>query len=59
MHKVALAHEEDFEGWRAAARRRRRGRCAAAGFFVGRYANMPWSILTPELSLHWDGATLR
>ncbi|HEX8258489.1 MAG TPA: UdgX family uracil-DNA binding protein [Allosphingosinicella sp.] len=31
---------------------------AAAGFFVRRFANMPWSILTPALSLHWDGATL-
>jgi len=31
---------------------------ANAGFFVSRFANMHWSILTPELSLHWDGATL-
>jgi DNA polymerase len=31
---------------------------AAAGFFVGRFAAMHWSILTPELSLHWDGETL-
>jgi probable DNA metabolism protein len=30
----------------------------AAGFFVNRFANMHWSILTPELSIHWDGATL-
>ena len=30
-----------------------------AGFFVRRFANMRWSILTPELSIHWDGATLR
>jgi DNA polymerase len=29
-----------------------------AGFFVRRYANMAWSILTPELSIHWDGETL-
>jgi DNA polymerase len=29
-----------------------------AGFFVRRFANMDWSILTPELSIHWDGATL-
>jgi probable DNA metabolism protein len=27
----------------------------AAGFFVDRFTNMKWSILTPELSLHWDG----
>lgn len=29
-----------------------------AGFFVRRFANMRWSILTPELSIHWDGARL-
>ena len=32
---------------------------AAAPFFVRRFANMRWSILTPELSLHWDMAVLR
>jgi DNA polymerase len=30
-----------------------------AGFFVRRFAGMSWSILTPELSIHWDGETLR
>ena len=30
----------------------------AASFFVRRFANMRWSILTPELSIHWDGDTL-
>ena len=29
-----------------------------AGFFVRRFANMRWSILTPELSIHWDGECL-
>jgi DNA polymerase len=29
-----------------------------AGFFVRRFSNMAWSILTPALSLHWDGETL-
>jgi len=29
-----------------------------AGFFTRRFANMAWSILTPALSLHWDGKTL-
>jgi len=29
-----------------------------AGFFVNRFTNMRWSILTPELSIHWDGETL-
>lgn len=31
---------------------------ANAGFFVRRFANMKWSILTPAGSLHWDGETL-
>ncbi len=31
---------------------------ASAGFFVRRFAGMRWSILTPELSIHWDGETL-
>lgn len=29
-----------------------------AGFFVRRFAAMSWSILTPELSVHWDGEDL-
>jgi DNA polymerase len=29
-----------------------------AGFFTRRFANMDWSILTPRLSIHWDGQTL-
>jgi DNA polymerase len=29
-----------------------------AGFFVRRFNNMDWSILTPELSVHWDGSEL-
>ena len=32
---------------------------ANAGFFVDRFASMRWSILTPELSLHWDGENLQ
>ena len=32
---------------------------ANAGFFLRRFAAMRWSILTPALSLHWDGSTLR
>lgn len=31
---------------------------ANAGFFMRRFASMRWSILTPDLSLHWDGETL-
>ena len=29
-----------------------------AAFFVNRFASMRWSILTPQVSLHWDGAAL-
>ncbi|MFN2100833.1 UdgX family uracil-DNA binding protein [Altererythrobacter sp. MF3-039] len=29
-----------------------------AGFFIRRFANMRWSILTPRGCLHWDGETL-
>lgn len=31
---------------------------ANAGFFIRRFATMRWSILTPEVSVHWDGETL-
>ncbi|MCW1429776.1 UdgX family uracil-DNA binding protein [Novosphingobium sp. JCM 18896] len=31
---------------------------ANAGFFVRRFAAMRWSILTPEVSLHWNGEIL-
>lgn len=31
----------------------------AAPHFVTRFRNMAWSILTPDASAHWDGATLR
>jgi probable DNA metabolism protein len=27
----------------------------AAPFFASRYADMPWSILTPDVCAHWDG----
>src|SRR6476661_1610513 len=30
----------------------------SASFFVDRFTNMRWSILTPELSIHWDGEIL-
>jgi DNA polymerase len=32
---------------------------ATAPFFVRRFSAMLWSILTPGLSAHWDGAELR
>ena len=32
---------------------------ANAGFFVRRFASMRWSILTPDVSIHWDGEELQ
>lgn len=32
---------------------------AEAGFFMRRFANMRWSILTPRGSIHWDGEVMR
>lgn len=32
---------------------------ANAAFFVNRFGSMRWSILTPEVSLHWDGSALQ
>ena len=32
---------------------------AEAAFFMRRFANMRWSILTPCGSIHWDGETMR
>ncbi len=32
---------------------------ANAGFFIRRFAAMRWSILTLQVSIHWDGETLR
>ena len=32
---------------------------ANAGFFMRRFSNMHWSILTPRGSLHWDTVTMR
>lgn len=31
---------------------------AAAPFFSARFTNMRWSILTPEICMHWDGQSL-
>ena len=28
---------------------------ATAPFFASRFADMPWSILTPDVCAHWDG----
>jgi DNA polymerase len=32
---------------------------AEAAFFMRRFANMRWSILTPRGTIHWDGETMR
>ena len=32
---------------------------ANAGFFMRRFANMNWSILTPRGCIHWDGEAMR
>ncbi len=32
---------------------------AEASFFMRRFANMRWSILTPRGTIHWDGETMR
>ena len=32
---------------------------ANAGFFMRRFANMNWSILTPRGCIHWDGEVMR
>ena len=29
-----------------------------AKFFIDRFAQMHWSILTPDIAIHWDGKTL-
>ena len=31
---------------------------ASASFFTGRFTNMRWSILTPDICMHWDGEAL-
>ena len=31
---------------------------ATAGFFVRRFTQMQWAILTPDASIRWDGETL-
>ncbi len=63
MHAFVRFRRVDGEGgiphYIAWHRPRHRVERLAAPFFVDRFASMRWSILTPELSLHWDGATLR
>ena len=55
FREVAEAETERFVAWFEPDHHIVR---ANAGFFVDRFASMRWSILTPELSLHWDGRML-
>ena len=55
FREVAEAEGERFVAWFEPEHHIVR---RASGFFVRRFANMRWSILTPALSVHWDGAAL-
>ena len=52
---VESAEEETYVAWFEPAHRVVK---EAAPFFVRRYANMNWSILTPDVCAHWDKAQL-
>lgn len=54
--KVSEADAEHFVAWFEPDHHIIR---ANAAFFTRRFANMHWSILTPEVSIHWDGTVLR
>ena len=56
FREVATADGERFVAWFEPDHHIVR---AAAPFFAARFANMAWSILTPGLSAHHDGGTLR
>ena len=58
MHAFVRFREIDEVRVRRLVRARAPHRPPRGGFFVNRFANMRWSILTPELSIHWDGETL-
>ncbi len=57
--RFRLMHDEDgverYVAWFEPEHRIER---ANAAFFVNRFASQRWSILTPRLALHWDGAAL-
>lgn len=56
FRKVDVGGEEHFVAWFAPEHYTLR---LAAPFFQRRFAAMRWSILTPDESAHWDGATLQ
>ncbi|GGZ13959.1 UdgX family uracil-DNA binding protein [Novosphingobium colocasiae] len=54
----SLEHEDGGERFVAWFEPDHRIERANARFFVDRFGSQRWSILTPRLSLHWDGAAL-
>lgn len=64
MHKmkafVRFAHRDDEHGarWWAWFEPEHHIVLATAEFFVRRFTTHAWSIVTPEASVHWDGAQL-
>jgi DNA polymerase len=51
FRSVPHGTEEHFIAWYEPAHRVLR---RASGFFIDRFANMRFSVLTPDLALHWD-----
>ena len=55
FRRVADVEPETYVAWFEPAHRVLE---RTAGFFVRRFANVRFSILTPDLGCHWDGETL-
>ena len=51
FRSVANSGEDHFVAWYQPCHQILRG---TASFFINRFANMRFSIVTPDLSLHWD-----
>ena len=56
--RFRLTHDEQGEAYVAWFEPAHRVTEATAPFFTGRFANMRFSILTPDLCAHWDTRTL-
>ncbi|MGQ0683703.1 UdgX family uracil-DNA binding protein [Bradyrhizobium sp.] len=52
FREIGREQKARFVAWFAPAHRIV---AAAAPFFASRFADMPWSILTPDACAHWDG----
>lgn len=52
FREIGREHQSHFVAWFAPAHHVVE---LAAPFFASRYADMPWSILTPDVCAHWDG----